>query len=117
MRSRFLITRRELKLLFESDVFRLWLKKSWIGFLSMAVHIVFMMYLLEPVVRLFFPPQKINFLGLVEIQPKGGETWEKVVKIIDPILWISGLSFFFAYLESRVRPSIAEAQKAEPTPD
>ena len=110
----FLMTRQELKLLFQSDVFRLWLRKSWIGFVSMAIHILFMLYFLEPLVRYFFPPQKINFFGLVEIQPKGGETWEKMVKIIDPILWIGGMSLIFAYLESRIRPSINEArQKTE----
>ncbi len=110
----FLMTRQELKLLFQSDVFRLWLRKSWIGFVSMAIHILFMLYFLEPLVRYFFPPQKINFLGLVEIQPKGGETWEKMVKIIDPILWIGGMSLIFSYLESRIRPSINEArQKTE----
>jgi hypothetical protein len=67
IQKRFLVTGQELKRLFESDVFRLWLKKSWKGFLSMAVHILFMVYLLEPAVRFFFPPEKINFLGLIEI--------------------------------------------------
>lgn len=111
MQKRGLITRQELRLLFRSDVFRLWLRKSWKGILSMALHFVFMIYFLEPAVRYFFPPQKINFLGLIEIQPKGGETWEKVVRIVDPIFWIGGLSLIFAYMESRIRPSISEAQQ------
>ena len=111
MGNRFLITRQELKLLFRSDVFRLWLKKSWKGILSMGIHFVFMIYFLEPAVRFFFPPQKVNFLGLIEIQPKGGETWEKVIRIVDPIFWIGGLSLIFAYMESRIRPSISEARR------
>jgi hypothetical protein len=113
--NRIFVTGEELKLLFQSDVFRLWVKKSWKGILSMALHLIFMIYFLEPVVRYFFPPQKVNFLGLIEIQPKGGETWEKVVKIVDPIFWIGGLSLIFAYLESRIRPSISEARQKTDT--
>ena len=82
----------------------------------MVIHILFMIYFLEPAVRFFFPPQKMSFLGIVEIQPKGGETWEKVVRIVDPIFWVGGMSLFFAYLESRIRPSISEAaRKTEPS--
>jgi hypothetical protein len=118
MGKRFLITGREFRLLFRSAVFRLWLKKSWKGILSMGIHFVFMIYFLEPAVRYFFPPQTMKFLGLIEIQPKGGETWEKVIRIVDPVFWIGGLSLFFAYMESRIRPSISEAaQKTEQAAD
>lgn len=83
----------------------------------MAIHILFMIYLLEPTVRFFFPPQKISMLGLIEIQPKNGETWEKIVRIADPVLWVAGVSLFFAYLESRIRPTISEAGRKTIKPD
>jgi hypothetical protein len=109
----FLVSRQELQELFQSQVFHLWLKKSAIGFLSMAVHILFMIYLLEPIVRFFFPPQKVSLLGLIEIRPKGLETWEKIIRVLDPFLWITGVSLFFAYLESRIRPTLSEVRQKE----
>ncbi|HLG22029.1 MAG TPA: hypothetical protein VI382_04380 [Candidatus Manganitrophaceae bacterium] len=108
-----LITRAEFRELFKSAVFRLWLKKSLFGFLSMAAHIVFMIYFLEPTVRFFFPPKSVSLFGLIEIRPQGAEAWEKIVRILDPLFWIAGVSLFFAYLESRVRPALEEAHQEE----
>lgn len=104
-----LATGRELRALLQNGLFGLWLKKSVKGFLSMAVHVLFMVYLLGPTVRFFFPPKTIHFLGVIEIRPKGPETWEKIVQFLDPILWILGLSLFLAYLESRIEPTLSEA--------
>jgi hypothetical protein len=101
---------QEFRVSLQDPTFRSLLKKSSIGFIAMAIHILFMFYFFEPTVRFFFPPDQIGFQGLIQIQEKL-DAWEKMMRVLDPTLWILGGSFIFSYFDVCIRPILFKTSK------